>query len=46
MSLVIDRFHPFGTDVCIDLRRAEIGVPEQLLNTAEVGSGIQQMSGE
>ena len=46
MRLVIDCFHPFGADVCIDLRRTEVGMTEQFLNAAEIGSGIQQMGGE
>ena len=44
VSLMINGSHPFRTDMGIKLGRAQVLVSEQFLNTAEICSGIQQMS--
>ena len=43
MSLMVNRPHPFGTDVCIKLSRAQIRMTEQFLYAPEIRSGIQKM---
>ena len=40
---MVNRPHPFGTDVCIKLSRAQIRMTEQFLYAPEIRSGIQKM---
>ena len=42
---IVGAFEALGGNVGIDLSGGEMGVAEKLLNAAQVGPGIQQMSG-
>ena len=46
MSLLINAFQPLGTDMSVDLRGTQILMPEHLLHTAQIRSGIEQMRGK
>ena len=43
VARVVDPPQPAGVDVAVDLRRRERGVPEQLLDRAEIGSAFEEM---
>src|SRR5258708_3389739 len=45
MGGVVGALETLGGHVGIDLSGGEVGVAEKLLNAAQVGPGIQQMSG-
>ena len=46
MSFLVDLFQPFNAGMGVDLRRRDRRVTKQLLNRAEIGARIQQVSGE
>jgi hypothetical protein len=46
VRFLIDFAQTFYSDVGIDLGGTQIFVSQQFLNTAQVGSGIQQMGGK
>ena len=46
MRLVVDRLQTLRADVRVNLRRAQVGVPEQLLHAAQIGSRVKKMRGE
>ena len=37
---------PLLDDMGIDLRRGDIGMPEQLLHRAKIGAALKEMAGE
>lgn len=43
---VVDLFHTGGGDVGVDLGGGEVGVAEELLDAAEVGSVVEEVGGE
>ena len=43
MTVVVDAPQPARVDVAVDLRRRERGVPEQLLDRAQVGAAFEQV---
>ena len=43
MGLVVDLDHFFHRDLRVDLRRCEARVAEELLDVAQVGTGVEQM---
>ena len=43
MRRVIGLFQAIGREMGINLRRDEVGMPKQFLDTAQVRSGIEQM---
>ena len=46
MGSVIDLFHTGGGDVGVDLGGAQVGVAEEFLDAAEVGSVVEEVGGE
>ena len=46
MRLFVDLLQALGRDVRIDLRRGEIGVAEEFLDTAEISTGIEHVRGK
>src|SRR5260370_27821985 len=45
MGLMVNRDQPVDGDVRIDLRRRERGMPEDLLDTAQVSAALEEMGG-
>ena len=45
MRFVIGAFQSFGRDVSVNLRRGQVGMTQQFLDTAQVGALVQQMGG-
>ena len=45
MTVVVDAAEAARVDVAVDLRRRERGVPEQLLDRAQVGAALEQVRG-
>ena len=46
MRLLVDRAETCRADMRIDLRRHEALVSEQLLNATDIGTSVEQVSGE
>src|SRR5262245_49175127 len=46
VETIVDRAQPRVEDVCVDLRRRQIGVAEHQLNRAEVGAALEQVRRE
>ena len=46
VCFLIDLFHPFGADMRVDLRGAQIFMPQKRLHAPEIGARIQQMGGK
>ena len=46
MELSVHRFQPLLIDMGVDLSRRNVGVPEHLLNDAQIGAVAQQMRGK
>ena len=46
MKFLVDGFKPVLIDVGINLRRADVAVPEQFLHDAQVGSAADQVGRE
>ena len=46
MSLVIDTFQSISGQVSVNLRGDQVSMPEKLLDTPQVGSRIEHVSGE
>ena len=42
----MDRFQPGPVDVGVDLGRGDVGVPEQLLDDAQIRAGGKKVGGE
>ena len=46
MKPLVDRFEPRPVHMGVALRRADIRVPEQLLNRAQIRAALQEVRGE
>ena len=46
MRLAVRRPHMVVRDVCVDLGRHDVGMPQERLNAAQIGSAFEQMRGE
>ena len=46
MELSMHSLQPLLIDVCVNLRRRNVGVPEHLLNDSQIGAVAEQMRSE
>lgn len=46
MCVLVDRFETISSDVSVDLRRSQIGVPEEFLNDSQIRTTFEQVGRE
>jgi hypothetical protein len=46
MSALVDGYQVLKIKMCIDLRRTDIGMPQQLLHGTQITAGFQKMTGK